>query len=94
MLKKLFGAPKPRDPIAAARIKQWVREIVTDDPEKREAIAVTVSEIICADPACPGTETVILIMQPGRKSVAAKVAKTMDAVSESDAKGAAVIAVR
>jgi hypothetical protein len=94
MLKRLFGAPKPRDPAAAQRIKQWVREIVTDDPLKREAIAVTVSEIICADPECPGTETVILIMEPGRKSVAAKVAKPMDDVSESEAKGAAVIAVR
>jgi hypothetical protein len=94
MLKKLFSAPKPRDAAAAERIKIWVREIVTDDAALRANIAVTVSEIICADPACPGTETVILIMQPGQKSVAAKVAKPMDQVNESDAKGAAVIAVR
>jgi hypothetical protein len=94
MLKGLFGAPKPRDPQAAERIKAWVREIVCDDIAQRETIAVTVSEIICTDPGCPGTETVILIMRPLLPTVAAKVAKPMDEVGESDAKGAAVIAVR
>jgi hypothetical protein len=94
MLKQFFGKPKPRDPAAAERIKNWVREIAADDPKKRDEIAVTVSEIICTDPGCPGTETVILIMQPHAATKAAKVAKAMDEVTEIDAKGAAVVALR
>ncbi len=94
MLKRLLGGAKPRDPVAAARIKNWVREIAEDDPALREAVAVTVSEIICADPGCPGTETVILIMRPKAETRAAKVAKPMDEVTEIDAKGAAVVALR
>jgi tetrahydromethanopterin S-methyltransferase subunit A len=94
MLKKLLGRPKIRDAAAAQRIKEWVRLVAEDDPEKRDVIAVTVSEIICADPGCPGTETVILIMQPGQATKAAKVAKPMEEVSQSDAMGAAVIALR
>jgi hypothetical protein len=94
MLKRLLSPPAARDPDAASRIKRWVREIVTDDEAARESVAVTVSEIDCADPGCPGVETVILIMQPGRKTVAAKVAKPMHEVTEIDAKGAAVVAVR
>jgi tetrahydromethanopterin S-methyltransferase subunit A len=94
MLKRLFGEAPKRDEAAIARIKQWVREIAADDSAAREAIAVTVSEIICADPSCPGTETVILIMPPGRKTAAAKVAKPIAEVMEIDAKGAAVVAMR
>jgi tetrahydromethanopterin S-methyltransferase subunit A len=94
MLKNLFSRPLPRNSDAVNRIKGWVREIATDDPEQRDQIAVTVSEIICTDPGCPGTETVILIMQPGKATVAAKVAKPMDDVTETDAKGAAVVALR
>jgi hypothetical protein len=94
MLKRLFGRPEPRDDAAGAAIKQWVREIAADDEAAREGIAVTVSEIICADPSCPGTETVILIMMPGRKTAAAKIAKPMAEVTEIDAKGAAVVALR
>ena len=42
------------------------------------------NEIVCADPACPGTETVILVMAPGRPARAVKVAKPMAAVTEAD----------
>ncbi len=94
MLKKFFGAPAPRNPMAADRIKGWVKEVVSDDAALRESTAITVSEIICTDPGCPGTETVILIMRPGFATKAAKVAKPMDEVTEIDAKGAAVIALR
>ena len=94
MLKRLFGAQKPRDPLAASRIKAWAREVLADTEEERDGIAVTVSEIICTDPGCPGTETIILIMRPNAPSVAAKVAKPMEQVTESEAKGAAIVATR
>ena len=45
---------------AADRIKMWVREALSLSDE----VAVTVSEINCRDPACPGVETVILVMIP------------------------------
>jgi hypothetical protein len=38
-----------------------------------ENAVIAVNEILCADPACPGTETVILVMKPGEKTRAYKV---------------------
>ena len=38
-----------------------------------ENAVIAVNEILCADPACPGTETVILVMKPGEKTRAFKV---------------------
>ncbi len=83
-LFKKFFTPKPRDAVAAARIKQWVRDILEADMEKQEDIAVTVSEIDCNDAACPGTETVILIMRPYHTTKAIKISKLMDMVEKSD----------
>ncbi len=45
---------------------------------------ISVTELICDDPACPGIETVILIMANGEKTQAAKIAKPMEAVTEED----------
>ncbi len=53
---------------AAERLKAQVREHLG----LPEAAAIAVNEIICADPACPGTETVILVMKPGEKTRAYK----------------------
>jgi hypothetical protein len=65
---------------ARARVKAWAGAILAESP----GTAVTVNEIVCRDPGCPGTETVILIMPPGRKTRAAKVAKPVDEVTEGD----------
>ncbi|MFC5391913.1 hypothetical protein [Bosea vestrisii] len=54
---------------ASARIKQQVRELLG----LPESAVIVVNEILCADPACPGTETVILVMKPGEKTRAFKV---------------------
>jgi hypothetical protein len=53
---------------AASRIKAETRELLG----LAETAAIAVNEIICADPACPGTETVILVMNPGAKTRAFK----------------------
>ncbi len=45
---------------AADRIKIWTREALSLSDDA----AVTVSEINCRDRACPGVETVILVMIP------------------------------
>ncbi|KRE24682.1 hypothetical protein ASE66_05525 [Bosea sp. Root483D1] len=67
----LFGRDK-RDAAAAdaaAQVKRQVRELL-DLPDNA---VIAVNEILCADPACPGTETVILVMKPGEKTRAFKV---------------------
>ncbi len=62
-----FKTNRP-DPDSIARVKGWVREALAlpDDA------TVAVNEIACTDPACPGLETVILVMRPGAATVAFK----------------------
>ena len=89
MLKGLF-APRPTRPDpgreAAERLKTRIRHILglSDDD------ALTVSEIVCPDPACPGTETVFLIMRRGRKTEAIKIAKPVTEVVEQELRAALV----
>lgn len=83
----LLGAfrrrPSP-DAAARARVAGIARRLGGFGPE----VTLTVNEIVCADPACPGTETVILVMQPGMRARACKVAKPLEAVTEEDVAGA------
>lgn len=67
----LFGKGKREagEAETAASIKQQVRELLC----LPENAVIAVNEILCADPACPGTETVILVMNPGEKTRAFKV---------------------
>ncbi|KFC74144.1 hypothetical protein FG93_01443 [Bosea sp. LC85] len=67
----LFGKGKASKAVAseaATRIKAETRELLG----LPEQAAIAVNEILCADPACPGTETVILVMNPGEKTRAYK----------------------
>ena len=76
----LFGkgsADKAAASEQAGRIKALVREIAG----LPEGAAIAVNEILCADPACPGTETVILVMNPGEKTKALKLAMAMAEVT-------------
>ena len=73
------GRPRPESE-AIARVKAWAVAILGGSADT----TVAVNEIVCLDPGCPGTETVILMMQPGRKTRAAKVGKPMDEVTEDD----------
>ena len=84
LFNRLFSPARPRDPIAAEAIKGWIRTHLKDGRTAPEDVAVTVSEIICNDPACPGTETVVLIMRPYHTTKAVKFAKSMDEVVETD----------
>jgi hypothetical protein len=77
-LRGTFG---PRlDPEAVRRVKEWTRQGLGATPET----AIVVNEIACNDPACPGVETVVLVMEPGRKTRAYKVQKPVDDVTEPD----------
>lgn len=72
----LFGkgsAGKAAAADAAARIKADVRDLMG----LGDAAVIAVNEILCADPACPGNETVILVMNPGEKTKAFKAQMAM-----------------
>lgn len=77
----LFGKPDTRKggdaKATAERLKTQVRELLG----LPETAAVAVNEIICADPACPGNETVILVMRPGEKTRAYKLQMAMAEVT-------------
>ena len=72
-------SPRP-EAEAVARIKAWALDALA--PPAGTTLAV--NEIACLDPACPGLETVILVMEPGRKTRAYKVVKALDMVTEQD----------
>ena len=72
----LFGkgsAGKAAAADAAVRIKADVRDLMG----LGDAAVIAVNEILCADPACPGNETVILVMNPGEKTKAFKAQMAM-----------------
>jgi hypothetical protein len=75
---------KPKDRSAQERVKGYVFAALGSNPD----IGISVSEIICRDPGCPGTETIILVMPPGRKTAACKVSKVMADVTDDDVRDA------
>ena len=74
------------DPEAAGRVKAWAQAAL----RARDGTAIAVNEIACTDPACPRLETVVLVMEPGRKTRAVKVSKAMEVVTEQDIREALV----
>ena len=78
-MRGTFGLPKP-DKQAVERVKELARSALQPSPDT----AFAVNEIACNDPGCPGLETVILVMEPGRKTRALKVPKPLDDVAEQD----------
>ncbi len=68
------------------RLRGWTR-IEAALPE--DAV-IKVNEIVCTDPSCPGTETVLLVMAPGLATKAYKV--QADAISVTQAQVAAAVA--
>jgi hypothetical protein len=60
------------------RVKALTRAILA----LPEDATVSANEIICADPACPGSETVVLVMIPGQRTKAYKVQAPMAEVTE------------
>lgn len=82
-MRGAFGLPK-RDREAVGRVKALARAAGSFPPET----AFAVNEIACADPSCPGIETVILVMEPGVKTRAFKIPKPLDDVTEQDVRAA------
>lgn len=71
---------KTKDDPARQRVRDWALAILGDDP----APTFTISEIDCGDPACPGLETIILVMREGEATQAVKVRKPLSEIAEAD----------
>ncbi|TCO10179.1 hypothetical protein EV666_11552 [Camelimonas lactis] len=80
MAMSWFSRKPAADRAVSDRIRAWAATVCGDAPETR----FSVNEIICRDPSCPGTETVILVMAPGAKTRALKIARPMAEVTEQD----------
>ena len=81
-LRGVFGS-RP-DPAAVQNVKGWARKALGAG----EDTALVVNEIACTDPGCPGSETVILVMEPGRRTRACKIPKLLEDVTEQDVRDA------
>lgn len=84
MLRFGFGRKDERDPAQVERTKRNVRAALS----LGEDVALSVSEIACADPACPVLETIVLIMEPGRKTRACKAHGAIDAMGVEELRAA------
>lgn len=69
-----------RESEATTAIKAWVMShlALPDDT------VMAINEIVCNDPSCPGTETVILIMAPGQTTKALKIGRELAEVTQGD----------
>lgn len=79
-----FGRKPAANQAVRAKIGQWAAAALGNDP----AICFSVNEIICRDPSCPGTETVILVMAPGKKTRAVKLDGEMAGIGEAEVRAA------
>ncbi|WP_188910713.1 hypothetical protein [Salinarimonas ramus] len=75
-LARRFGRARP-ERAALDRVAALARETLA----LPEDASLSVNEIVCADPACPGTETVILLMIPGARTRAIKIQAPAEAVT-------------
>lgn len=84
MLGRWFK-PDPEREAASARVKQWVRDALA----LGEDVTVSVNEIECGDPACPGgVETVVLVRGKASVTHAMKIPGPVAAVTETAVRAA------
>jgi hypothetical protein len=82
----LFRRTPRRDSDAVEALKTVVRERLALPPEA----TVTISEIQCGDPSCPGNETVVLVMRPGQRARAYRVPAPLAEVEAEDVAAALI----
>lgn len=78
-MRGALGEARP-DREAIRRVKAWTRAALQASSDTTFAV----NEIACVDPVCPGLETIILVMEPGVRTRACKVAKGLSDVTEQD----------
>lgn len=81
----LFNSPFRKKPSADEQARRdIIRGWATTALGQPEGLALTISEVECPDPACPGMETFFLVMRPGEATQAVKVKKPLAEVSKAD----------
>lgn len=75
-----FRRKPPRDEAALARLREWTAAALGHPA----GLDLTISEVECADPACPGLETFILVLREGEATQAVKIRKTIAEITEAD----------
>jgi hypothetical protein len=79
-----FPNPFKRRPAPPSPARELIRHWVETALGKEPALELTISEIDCGDLACPGLETIILVMREGEATQAVKIRKPMETVTEAD----------
>lgn len=70
--RRFSGADSGSAGLSRAELAR-VRDLAASVLALADDVVVKVNEINCLDPACPGQETVILIMAPGERTRALKI---------------------
>ena len=71
---------KPRDEAALGDLRRWAIAALGNP----RGLELTISEIDCPDPACPGLETFFLVMREGEATIATKIRKPIAEITEAD----------
>jgi hypothetical protein len=83
----VFGLFRRAKPVGGDRLDA-LKSIVRERLGLDDAAVVSISEIQCGDPACPGNETVILVMRPKRRTAAYRVPAPLSEVGPEDIEAA------
>jgi hypothetical protein len=78
----MFGLFRRRVPQERAQANA-VRAMVRRRLSLADDVSITVSEIQCGDIACPGVETVVLVMAPGSRTKAYRIRRPLAAADEA-----------
>ncbi len=69
-------------------VRDSIRNWVVTALGENTPVTLTISEIDCGDPACPGLETIILVMREGEATQAVKIRRPMDEITVTDVREA------
>jgi hypothetical protein len=79
-LNPLARTPKSGYPEAISRLKAETRALLA----LPDYVAVSVTELACHDPACPGVETVVAVIGGGKRPRLARIHKAIPEVTTAD----------
>lgn len=79
LFKNLFHKKSKRDEAALTRVRAW---LIAEMGEP--APTLTISEIECGDPACPGLETIVLVMREGEATQALRIRIPIQSITLED----------
>jgi hypothetical protein len=83
ILRNLFRKTPTPDAAHKERVRVMAEAILGPD-----GLALTISEVECADPTCPGLETILLVMRDNEPTQAVKIRKPIAEIQDVDLKKA------